>query len=54
MNNSYLEKCRHSKSEPYCPILVIGEILKQAEPDPAERKAMLMKVVDFSWIRIAT
>ena len=48
MNNSYIEKCRYNRIEdPYCPILEVGYILKEAEPDPFERERILLKVCKY-------
>jgi hypothetical protein len=48
MNNSYIENCKFNRDEdPYCPIIQVGYILKEAEPDPIERDQILQKVKRF-------
>lgn len=48
MNNSYIEKCKYNRIlDPYCPIVQVGYILSEAEPDPIEREQMLQKVRIF-------
>jgi hypothetical protein len=46
MNNSYIENCKFNRNQdPYCPIIQVGYILKEAEPDPIERDQILQKVI---------
>ena len=43
--NEYLKYCAYRReSEPYCPIFLIGDIVKVAEPDVNEQKILLNKV----------
>ena len=48
MNNSYIEKCKYNRIlDPYCPIVQVGYILSEAEPDAIEREQILQKVRIF-------
>ena len=49
-NTSYLSNCKyHPKTDPYCPIYEVGDILKDCENDKAEIELMLKKVSLFKF-----
>ena len=51
MNITYIEKCKYDRiHDPYCPIVQVGYILNEAEPDPIEREQMLQKVRIYIFI----
>ena len=45
MNNAYLSSCiNNPKTDRFCPVFRINDILMQAEPDEAKRKDILQFV----------
>jgi hypothetical protein len=54
ITNSYISVCKNeAKTDPYCPVFLVRDILEKAEPDPFEREQMLLKVIFLFWLEYA-
>ncbi|CAF1099834.1 unnamed protein product, partial [Brachionus calyciflorus] len=54
ITNDYISSCKHDdKTDPYCPVFLVSEILEDAEPDLMERKQILQKggvvQIEINW-----
>jgi hypothetical protein len=51
MTHKRITTCKNDpKTDPYCPVFLVSDILQKTEPDSHERNQMLIKVFVFLYI----